>query len=154
MAADLTRIAGRVAAILVVLERGEPISVRRLAAEVGIPPTTAHRFLVALAANGRAELTPNGWSWPSPEISFLRLFQSAERFWKSWCSMRAMSATAPPNLELPDGARLLTPREIAKRMGITVDTATKLLDEGRPSRVHHQPALPHKSTSAPPSDTR
>jgi hypothetical protein len=59
--------------------------------------------------------------------------------------MTAMSATAPPNLELPDGARLLIPREIAKRMGVTVDTATKLLTEGNlfayttagaPSQVH------------------
>jgi hypothetical protein len=44
--------------------------------------------------------------------------------------MTAMSATAPPKLELPPGARLLGPRDIAKRMGVTMDTATKLLAEG------------------------
>jgi hypothetical protein len=63
--------------------------------------------------------------------------------------MTVMSATAPPNLELPDGARQLTPREIAKRMGITTATATRLLAEGNliafttnaaPAQVHIIPA--------------
>jgi hypothetical protein len=63
--------------------------------------------------------------------------------------MTAMSATAPPNLELPPGARLLTPRETAKRMGITAETATRLMTEGNlvafttagaPAQVHISPA--------------
>jgi DNA-binding IclR family transcriptional regulator len=69
MAAGLTRIAGRIAAILDVLN-DEPISVRALAREVGIPPTTAHDYLAALSANGRAQLTPDGWTRPSAEILF------------------------------------------------------------------------------------
>jgi hypothetical protein len=69
--------------------------------------------------------------------------------------MTAMSATAPSHLELPDGARLLTAPEIAKRMGVTVDTATKLLDEGQliafatasaPAQVHISPAERYAAT--------
>lgn len=69
---DLSLIVGRTALVLDVLD-DEPISVRRLAAEVGIPVTTAQRLLKALEANGRAEQTPKGWTAPSVDTLFAPL---------------------------------------------------------------------------------
>jgi predicted Rossmann fold nucleotide-binding protein DprA/Smf involved in DNA uptake len=69
MAADLTRIAGRFAAILDALT-DQPISGRALAREVGMPRSTTFDYLEALEANGRAERTPRGWTEPSADFLF------------------------------------------------------------------------------------
>jgi DNA-binding IclR family transcriptional regulator len=69
MGTDLARIAGRLAAILDALT-DEPVSVRKLAKEVGIPRSTTFDYLVALESNGRAERTPRGWTQPSAEFLF------------------------------------------------------------------------------------
>ena len=66
---DLSRIVGRVAVLLDALN-DRPTSVRALAAETGIPRSTTQRLLDALQANGRAELTPRGWTSPSVEVLF------------------------------------------------------------------------------------
>ena len=66
-----------------------------------------------------------------------------------------MSATyARPTIELPPGARQLGSRAVAKRLGVTADTAERLLSEGRliayttaerPLQVHLSPAHAHES---------
>ena len=66
---DLSRIVGRAAVLLDALD-DRPVSVRALAAETGIPRSTTQRLLDALQANGRAELTPRGWTSPSVEVLF------------------------------------------------------------------------------------
>jgi DNA-binding IclR family transcriptional regulator len=69
MAADLTRTAGRFAAILDALT-DHPISGRALARDIGMPRSTTFDYLEALEANGRAERTPRGWTQPSTEFLF------------------------------------------------------------------------------------
>ena len=69
--------------------------------------------------------------------------------------MSATNAPTPP-IELPPGARLLEPREVAQRMGISTETATNLLAEGcliafttrsAPAQVHISPAERYEVTA-------